>query len=277
MNPVRLTIAPVPDWVDAARLLGVDAPIDRAPTEAHRVRLSVSLPPDVAADVVARLRGLGLDGQPLSVTASPALSRTVVRAARLRDARARRDTTPGFTRPGARASGEGRYSLTPEALALAVGGLARGGAVVDACCGSGGSAIGFARAGCRVIAIEHSAERLAEARHNAAIYGVAGHIAFVQGDACVEVPARGGDVLFVDPPWGEGYDKRATDRAAFPLLDALLARDLTGYGAIWVKVPSSFAVASIPGGMASAWFGEAGGDAHRIKFVLVQSPPTRPG
>jgi len=45
-----------------------------------------------------------------------------------------------------------------------------------------------------------------------------------------------------------------------------------GYGALWLKVPSSFAVASIPGSQPSAWFGEAPGDAHRIKFVLLQVP-----
>lgn len=277
MTLVRLTIAPVPSWVNAARLLGVVGEIERAPAGADAAQLTVALPPDQAADVAARLRGVGLDGRPLSVTASPPLSRAAVRAARLRDARARRDTTPGFLRPGARVSGEGRFSLTPEPLALAVGRLARGASVVDACCGSGGSAIGFARAGSRVVAIERAPERIAEARHNAALYGVADRIAFVQGDACDEVPARAADVLFVDPPWGADYDKHATRRESFPLLDALLACDLGRYGQLWVKVPSSFAVASIPGARASAWFGEAPGDRHRIKFVLVQSPPKRPG
>jgi SAM-dependent methyltransferase len=268
----RLTIAPVPEWVDGPRLLGVDAPLESIPLAVGR-RLEVALPAPMAADVAARLRGLGLDGQPLDVQAVPPLSRALVRAARLRDARLRREATPGFTQPGARASGEGRYSLTPESLALALGRLACGARVVDACCGSGGNAIGFARAGCEVVAIERAPERIAEARHNAAVFGVSSRILFVAGDACVEVPTRAADVLFIDPPWGEDYDKRRTTRSSFPLLDALLGLPLGRYGELWVKVPSGFEVASVAGARASAWFGAAAGDAHRIKFVLLRATP----
>jgi trimethylguanosine synthase len=240
-------------------------------------RVTVELPASEAADIAARLRGLGLDGRALVVTCVPPLGRTLVREARLREARARRETTPGFVRPGARATGEGRYSLTPEALALELGQLARGASVVDACCGSGGNAIGFARAGCAVTALELDPGRLAEARHNAALYGVSERISFQLADAREVVAKQRADVLFVDPPWGEAYDKRASSLADFPLLSALLASDLGAYGELWLKLPSSFAVASIEGASASAWFGRERGDAQRVKFVLLRVPSAPAG
>jgi RNA cap guanine-N2 methyltransferase len=275
VRQVQLSIAPVPDWLDAARLLGTDAFV-REPVEPGRSRCVLALPPEAAADLAARLRGLGIDGHALQVASTPELSRNEVRAGRLREARARRDTTPGFTRPGARASGEGRYSLTPEALALALGQRARGRAVIDACCGSGGNTIGFARAGSQVVAIELDRQRLEEARHNAAIYGVLERITFVQGDAREQLPrwatAQPEALCFVDPPWGSQYDKRASALADFPLLSALLALPATAERELWLKLPGSFAVASLPGAEPGAWFGLAEGDQHRLKFLLLRRP-----
>ena len=237
--------------------------------DGYHVRLT--LPPVDAALLVARLRGLGIDGKPLEVEAKPGLSRNLVRAGRLAEARERRQTTPGFTRPLARATGEGRYSLTPEALALRMGELAGGRSVVEACVGSGGNSIGFARAGCRVVGFDVDAERLAEARHNMAVYGVRDRVRLVHGDALTGVPKESADILFVDPPWGgEQYDKRVSERASFPLLDRLLDQDLSGYQEVWIKVPNSFCVASVEGAAPSAWFGEAAGDRHRIKFVMLR-------
>jgi predicted RNA methylase len=143
--------------------------------------------------------------------------------------------------------------------------------VVHACCGSGGNAIGFARQGCRVTAIDVSAERLAEARHNARVYGVERAITFVHGDALRELPQRPAELLFVDPPWGEDYDKRATTCADFPLLTELLSRAplLRAYAEIWLKLPSSFSTRSVPTAAVRAWFGEAAGDRQRVKFVQL--------
>ncbi len=268
---VRLSVAPVPVWVDAARLLGA-AVFSRERLDANNERLALELDAPLAADVAARLRGLGLDGRALEVHTDPPLGRALVRAARLRDARARRATTPGFLRSGARATGEGRFSLTPEPLALAIGRLAAGARVLDACAGSGGNAIGFARAGCTVHALELEPARLDEARHNAALYGVAAQIRFQQGDARELVPRSVADVLFIDPPWGEHYDRRRSRRESFPLLDALLRQELRAYGEVWVKLPSSFEVeslGSVEPVRPSAWFGEAEGDRQRIKFVLL--------
>ncbi|MDB4971894.1 MAG: tgs1 [Myxococcaceae bacterium] len=276
---MRLTIEPLPLWLDTARLL---APLDlrqaeRTRLDAEHERLALDVPAEQAALIDARLRGLGLDGRPLCVQVTPPLARARVRAARLLEARARRETSPGFVRPGARATGEGRFSLTPEALALALGRAARALVpagqplfVVDACCGSGGNAIGFARAGCSVHALELDPARLDEARHNAALYGVSEQIVFEQADARERVPSLRADLLFVDPPWGQHYDKRATTKQSFPLLSALLERDLSAHARVWLKLPSSFEVGSLPGAEASAWFGTAAGDAQRVKFVLLR-------
>lgn len=86
---------------------------------------------------------------------------------------------------------------------------------MDAFCGVGGNAIQFAFTCERVIAIDLDPTRLACARHNAEIYGVAERIEFVLGDYTVWAReyarrmARGevreGDrveVVFLSPPWG---------------------------------------------------------------------------
>ena len=172
-----------------------------------------------------------------------------MRAARTRDARRRRDTTPGFTRPGTRLDDQGRISLTPEILALRIGERARGLRVLDAMCGCGGNAIGFARAGCEVIAVDVHPGRVELARHNAKVYGVADRIDFRVGDA--RAYQEEGDLLFLDPPWDD-----------LDLLEAFSRRPC------WIKTPPSFPVPE--GFQAEAWFGEAPGDYQRVKFLLLR-------
>lgn len=254
----------LPLWMPLERLLGgawgtttegdgtVTARAERSPVE--------------AADVAARLRGLGFGGRALEVQVAPALPRALVREARTTDARRRRDTTPGFTRPGTRLDDEGRMSLTPEVLALRLGERARGRRVVDLGCGCGGNAIGFARGGAHVIAVERDAPRLAMARHNARVYGVS--IDFRAGDDAV-LEALTGDILFVDPPWGADYDRVRTGLNALPLLGRALAAP--GFGEVWAKVPPSFATDEVPGGAVEPFFGEADGDRQRVKFLLVRT------
>lgn len=262
---------PLPGWLDVPRLLG-DYAWHLTPLAGGGQRARAALPAQAAAELGARLRGLGLDGAPLQVALTPTPGRALVRAARLSEARARRDTTPGFSLRAARAAGEGRFSLTPESLALALGAGARGRRVVDACCGSGGNTLGFARAGCEVTAIDLDPARIAEARHNARLYGVAERVRFLAGDARALVPGLAADILFIDPPWADAsgrYDKRRTTRESLPLLDQLLSLPLVGYGELWLKLPCSFDTRSIPGGRPRAWFGEAPGDRRRVKFIEI--------
>lgn len=254
----------------AQRLLGEGAWSLAAEVDGT-VTASAELTPMAAADVGARLRGLGFGGRPLDVQIDPAPGRARVREARTTDARRRRDTTPGFTRPGARLDEEGRMSLTPEVLALRVGERARGRRVVDLGCGCGGNAIGFARGGASVLAVERDPGRLAMARHNARLYGVS--IDFRAGDDAL-LDELSGDVLFVDPPWGAGYDRVLTHLIDLPVLGRALAA--RGFAEVWAKVPPSFDPRDVPGCAVEPVFGEAEGDRRRVKFLLLTVPRARP-
>ncbi|MEZ4318618.1 MAG: hypothetical protein R3F61_13980 [Myxococcota bacterium] len=260
---VSVRVEGVPDWVDVRRLL------DEGPWERHDGSWVGERTPQVAADLDARLRNLGMGGAALTVHVSPPLGRNLVRAARAEEARRKRETTPGFTRPGARVDDDGRRFLTPEKLALALGKRARADVVVDATCGCGGNAIGFARAGCAVLAVELDASRLGLARENARVYGVNDRITFLHGNALERLPTLSGDLLFLDPPWGEP-DRIATHEV--PLLRELLEAG-RHFERIWAKVPPSFV--GLPGFAMEAWFGHAAGDRQRVKFVLLRNELAR--
>jgi predicted RNA methylase len=191
-----------------------------------------------------------------------------VREARLVDARRRRDTTPAFTRAGTQLDEEGRYSLTPEIIALEMAQRVRGQHVVDLGAGAGGNAIGFARAGCAVTAVEQDAKRLALARHNARCYDVESQIRFVHADGVTLLPELNADLLFVDPPWGRDYSKQRVALVDLPLLQAALGARAR-FGALWAKVPVSFVTDDTPQARPEAVFGRAPGDAQRIKFLWL--------
>jgi len=261
-------VAGLPSWLDAQQLLGPgDFRFEGGADGA--LCASGELDAALAADLQARLRGLGLGGRTLEVSVEPPLARALVRAARTEEARRRRHGSVGFSRRGARLDDEGRVSLTAEELALAIGRRAERARVVDACCGAGGNAIGFARAGCEVIAIERDAARLELARHNAALYGVGKRIRFVHGDAVDLVPGLEAELLFVDPPWGARYDKRRVALADLAPLPALLALP-ERFARTWAKLPPSFDTTQVPGAKVRAIFGSGQGDARRVKFLLLE-------
>lgn len=274
-GPTRVWVRGIPEWADPRRLLGPGEWTIEG-RSAH-----ATLAPHAAADLAARLRNVGLGGATLEVTCEPPLPRAAVRAARTTDARRRRDTSPGFTRPGARLDPEGKVSLTPEALALAIGRRAAtlgqtpdAVTVVDAGCGAGGNTIGFARAGCRVVAIEADAARIADARHNARLYGVADRVRFVHGDAAALLRTTPGDLLFLDPPWGVDWARDVTRLDAFPLLADVVAHP-PPFVHVWAKLPPSFDVRDVPGARAEAVYGVAPGDERRVKFLLLRWRTTR--
>ncbi|KIK79883.1 hypothetical protein PAXRUDRAFT_833883 [Paxillus rubicundulus Ve08.2h10] len=105
---------------------------------------------------------------------------------------------------------EGWYSVTPELIADQTAERCRCDTILDAFCGVGGNAIAFAKTCERVIALDISPLRLALARHNAVIYGVADRIEFILADyvsfanAYLSRPQekRPIDVVFLSPPWG---------------------------------------------------------------------------
>jgi hypothetical protein len=120
---------------------------------------------------------------------------------------------------------EGWYSVTPEKIAEHIAERCSCGVVIDAFCGVGGNSIQFALTCERVIAIDINPERLAMAKHNAEVYGVADRIEFILGDYLTLIPTlkvsprscslsfslstfiwltvvRQADVVFLSPPWG---------------------------------------------------------------------------
>ncbi len=275
MSPHRINVAPLPVWLDVERLLGHEgAAWVCEPCGADCIEARAAVDRGCAAVVAERLRGLGFGGWPVSVQVDPPLDRSTVRNARLQEARARRQGASGFLRKGARMDEEGRYSLTAEGLALAVGRMAGEVRVVDAGCGVGGNTIGFARAGCSVVAIDNCDKRLTMARHNAGLYGVEGAVRFELGDAVEAMARLSTDLLFVDPPWGgEEFDRRMFNLAGLELLEAALAHRAR-HGAVWAKVPASSdtrTLLTIPGAAPPLpIFGEGPGDRQRVKFLLLR-------
>ncbi|MFC7337886.1 methyltransferase domain-containing protein [Haloferula chungangensis] len=267
-RPIDVCVGAMPAWLDWRRLLGPGSwhvvESDDGMLEAHS-----SLDRKAAADLSARLRGVGIGGTMLSLSVRPPLQRKELRKALAEEARRYRKGSKGFTQAATRVDAEGRYSLTPEALAYEMGKRAQGRRVIDACAGVGGNAIGFARAGCEVTAIEIDSGRLAMARHNAKVYGVADRIRFHCGDACEVVSDLEADLLFVDPPWGEKYDKQRVTLDALPPCEQILssAHHIQEH---WIKVPPSFDPSSLPGCRPEAVFGRASGDERRVKFLLLR-------
>jgi hypothetical protein len=267
----RVRVSPLPAWLDAALLLG-EGPWQFSEQSAG-VEARAELDALAAADLEARLRGVTLAGKRLECDVVPKLARPLVRQARLNEARRQRDRSVGFSRTGVMLDDEMRIGLTPELLALRLGERAKQRlaersreplSVVDACSGAGGNAIGFARAGLHVIAIELDARRLAAARHNAMLYGVADRIAFVQGDARELATEQRAALWFLDVPWLE----RAAE-GQLPLLADLIEK-LGPSQPLWAKVPADFDPAFVPGAHPTAWFGASAGDARRVKFLLLE-------
>ena len=263
-------VGPLPDWMPVDRLLGPQS--WTVQPDPHGVQAIAELTREQAADVLARLRGLAFGGLDLRVQVRPSLKRPQVRAGRLREARAMRDRTPGFEHPSAKLDEEGRFSLTPAALALDLGARAQARTVLDLTCGAGGNAIGFARAGSTVVAVDKDPGRLALARHNAGLYAVNRQISLRLGDARELVAELRADLVFIDPPWGS-WDHRRTVLSDLPLLASILER-LGPADRWWAKVPPSFVPSSVPADVSvEAWFGRRPGDRHRVKFLLLRHDP----
>ena len=257
----------LPVWLDWARLLG---PGEWSITDqSTSLTVESRLDRHAAADLYARLRGVGIGGSRILLEIFPRLKRRDQREALTAEARRMRKGSVGFAKPGTRLDEEARFSLTPEALALEVGKKASGSRVIDACAGAGGNAIGFARAGCTVTAIELDASRLEMARHNASLYGVGDRIEFIQGDARNLIREMKADILFIDPPWGRDYNKeRVALENLGPCSEILQAADHISQR--WIKTPPSFDTTILKNCTPEAVFGAADGDSRRVKFLLIR-------
>jgi trimethylguanosine synthase len=135
----------------------------------------------------------------------------------------------------ARVDATGLYTMVPEAFALDMARRAGGSRSLDICSGIGAMSIALARAGQSVTAVEIDAERVAMARHNAALYGVGDRIDFRLADITAEATLRALpkdiDTAVLDPPWGKGpgdYQRRPVTRLADLQLAGLDLRELVG-------------------------------------------------
>ncbi|CAG0892232.1 unnamed protein product [Darwinula stevensoni] len=97
---------------------------------------------------------------------------------------------------------ESWFSVTPEKIAEHIAERCRCDVIIDAFCGVGGNAIQFAFTCEHVIAIDINPEKVALARHNASLYGVADRIDFVVGDFFDLASRLQAEVVFLSPPWG---------------------------------------------------------------------------
>lgn len=106
---------------------------------------------------------------------------------------------------------EGLFSLALESVALHISEKTPGVLIADAFCGAGGNAIGFARMGKRVVAIDNNPLKLDMARHNAKLFDVEDNIEFIHGDCRDILTLLKADTVFLDPPWG-GTDYNRAER-----------------------------------------------------------------
>lgn len=138
---------------------------------------------------------------------------------------------------------EGLYSMDVQAVAFATAQHIESEHIVDACCGIGGAAIAFARAGKRVTAIEIDTTRLRMAEHNAEIFGVSGMIEFVNGDARSTLGQYPGSAVYLDPPWGgPSYGKLDKFKLNHftPNGESFLAPALESSSEVVFKLPKNF-------------------------------------
>ncbi len=243
MTAIAVTVSGLHPMIPPARLLG---PTFRPTGETW----TADLAPAAAADVAARLRALTLAGSRLEVTLLPKLGRDAIRAARTRDAVARRNTTP---RGDLRVDEVGRIGASPAKLADALAARWSGAVVVDAMAGCGGDALAFARAGCRVTAIEIDPGRAALLRENARAARLA--ITVLQTDARIALEGLSGDLLHVDPPWDD-----------LPSLHGVWAHRHR-FGDATAKLPPHFDPNVLPSCSWEPVFGLAEGDRHRVKWL----------
>lgn len=137
----------------------------------------------------------------------------------------------------------GLLGAKPEQAAYASAKLLPGGTVLDGFCGSGGSAIAFARAGKQVISLDLEPSRLAMAQHNARVYGLEDRIRFIQGDVFKLLHRLEFDCVYLDPPWGaiDAWERPRFGLTDFtPPVDKLVASMLSRAPHVLISVPPNF-------------------------------------
>ncbi|MET9501273.1 methyltransferase domain-containing protein [Streptomyces sp. NPDC006622] len=141
--------------------------------------------------------------------------------------------------------------------------------VADLCCGIGGDAIAFARAGIRVLAVDRDPLTAAVARANAEALGLAGLIDVREADV-TEVDTGGYDAVFVDPA-RRGGRGRIFDPEAYspPLSWAIGAATRAPHGAL--KVAPGIPHDVVPADAEAEWISD-GGDVKEAVLWFGTEP-----
>ncbi|MGH3661007.1 MAG: class I SAM-dependent methyltransferase [Micromonosporaceae bacterium] len=144
--------------------------------------------------------------------------------------------------------------------------------VADLGCGVGADAIGFARAGLWVHAVDADPDPVAAARANAEVLGLADQILVEQGDA-VELPLAGFDAVYCDPARRAGGRRVFHPGAYRPNWDFLMALP-TRVSRTVLKLGPGIDHSMIPAGAEAEWV-SVDGDVVEAAFwhgPLAQVP-----
>jgi len=218
------------------------------------------LPAAAAAALVARLDGLELGGETLSVRVEAGLRLPAVpREARWSLERGEAPHLPHL-------DAEGTLSLTPRSIAARQAGRLRAPAVIEGYAGCGGNTVAFAQAGLQVFAVERDAGRISRCRANLGALGLLGKVQLHPGDIRTLLPgllARAPEAaVFFDPPWG-GADRPLRRFAELELPAVPDDRELH------LKLPREFELSSLPPGEWRAAFEISGGVVKMITAMRV--------
>ena len=145
--------------------------------------------------------------------------------------------------------------------------------VADLCCGIGGDAIAFARAGIRVLAVDRDPLTCAVVRANADALGLADLIEVREADV-TEVDTAGYDAVFVDPARRSSKRGRIFDPEAYspPLSWAVSAARTAPLGVL--KIAPGIPHEAIPAEATAEWVSD-GGDVKEA--MLWFGPNETPG
>ncbi|MGW0337969.1 class I SAM-dependent methyltransferase [Streptomyces sp. NPDC003011] len=141
--------------------------------------------------------------------------------------------------------------------------------VADLCCGIGGDAVAFARAGVRVLAVDRDPVTAAVARANADALGLAGLIEVREADV-TEVDTAAYDAVFVDPA-RRGGRGRIFDPEAYspPLSWAVGAASRARWAAL--KVAPGIPHEAVPAEAEAEWISD-GGDVKEAVLWFGTEP-----
>ncbi|MFI7411155.1 methyltransferase domain-containing protein [Streptomyces sp. NPDC049627] len=143
------------------------------------------------------------------------------------------------------------------------------GSVADLCCGIGGDAIAWARAGIRVLAVDRDPVTVAAARANAAALGL-GELVEVREADVTDVDTTDYDAVFVDPA-RRGGRGRIFDPEAYspPLSWAVEAARKAPHAAL--KIAPGIPHEAIPGDAEAEWISD-GGDVKEAVLWFGTGP-----